>query len=67
MEHHDIMSESETITVNLRAQLHRFEQLNEFCDQAVAEIRALRSRSNPEPQIEALHNSERGPLAPIPS
>jgi hypothetical protein len=63
MEHHEIMSESEMITVNLRAQLDRMEQLNEFCDQAVAEI----SRANPEPQIEALHNSEQVPLASITS
>src|SRR5260370_22407801 len=67
MEHHDIMSESETITVNLRAQLHKIEQPNEFCDQAIAEIRALRSRANPEPQIETSHNSERIPLPPITS
>jgi hypothetical protein len=59
MEHHEIMSESERITANLRAQLHRMEQLNEFCDQAVAEI----SRANPEPQIEAPYNSEQVPLA----
>jgi hypothetical protein len=62
---HDFKSESETIASNLRVQLQRFEQLNEFCDQAVAEIRALRSRANPEPSIEALQNSERDPLAPI--
>ena len=50
MERHDLKSESETIAGNLQAQLQRFQQLNEFCDQAVAEIRALRSR-NTEQQL----------------
>jgi hypothetical protein len=40
MERHDLKSESETVAGNLRAQRERFQRLNDYCDQAVAEIRA---------------------------
>jgi arylsulfatase A-like enzyme len=47
MEHHDLesMSASDqggsaTQQHKLREQMQRFQQLNEYCDQAVAEIRA---------------------------
>ena len=40
MERHDLKSESETVAGSFEVQLHRFQQLNEYCDQAVAEIRA---------------------------
>jgi hypothetical protein len=33
-------AESATLVANLRAQRQRFQQLNEFCDRAIAEIRA---------------------------
>ena len=61
MESHDCKSESETIAGNLRAQLQRFQQLNEFCDQAVADIRALRFRANPEQQLKR-RTTQDGPL-----
>ena len=32
--------ESATLAANLRAQRQRFQQLNDFCDRAIAEIRA---------------------------
>jgi hypothetical protein len=40
MERHDLESKSETVAGSFEVQLHRFQQLNEYCDQAVAEIRA---------------------------
>jgi hypothetical protein len=38
-------AESATLAANLRAQRQRFQQLNEFCDRAIAEIRASLERS----------------------
>jgi len=48
MEPHDFESESETVAGDFRAQLQRFQQLNEYCDQAVAEIRASLERTQNE-------------------
>jgi hypothetical protein len=41
-------SEAATLAANLRAQRQRFLQLNEFCEQAIAEIRASLERSENE-------------------
>jgi len=48
MERHDLESESETVASSFEVQLHRFQQLNEYCDQAVAEIRASLERTQNE-------------------
>jgi hypothetical protein len=48
MEYHDFKSESETVAGSFEAQLHRFQQLNDYCDQAVAEIRASLERTQNE-------------------
>jgi hypothetical protein len=41
-------AESTALADNLRAQRQRFLQLNEFCDRAIAEIRASLARSENE-------------------
>jgi hypothetical protein len=41
-------AESATLAANLRAQRQRFQRLNEFCDRAIAEIRASLERNQNE-------------------